>query len=147
MYVTKMDLTGLKAFGQDASEYGFEVSGESIDPLADDAAFFCQGEGSTAVAAVRLGDRAVFVRCDGTMKVEDVVNECVYRNASDLIDAGFRTDEGLYDAERVGAIYFEYNSWFDLYDDDSGESLSVITHNYSDALIAAMEALLDSPTE
>jgi hypothetical protein len=147
MYVTNMDLTGLKVRGKDASEYGFEVSGEPIDPLAEDAAFFCDGDGSRAVAAVRLGDRAVFVRCDGMMKVEDVPNDCFYRNASDLITAGFRTDEHLDEDERIGAIYFENNPWFDLYDDDSGESLSIITHTYSDALIAAFEVLLDSPTE
>jgi len=144
---TKLDLTGLEFRGKNANDYELEVFGDDLDLTADDAAFYCDGDGSRFVAAVLGDDRTIDIRCDGVMKVHDVVSECVYQNTSDLITAELRTDEELDEAERAGAIYFENNPWFDLYEDESGESLSIVTHTYSDALKAAFEVLLDIPTE
>lgn len=144
MTETSFDFTGLTVKDeQDPTQYGFVIHGPAIDSEAGDAAFYCDGTGSDLVAAVRLGDHAVQVRCDGQMRVEDIVEETRYSYAGALIDAGYRTDDELYDAERIGAIVFENNPWFDLYDDATGEHYDYITHDYSSALEAAMNFLLD----
>lgn len=145
---TTFDFGNLKVLDErDPREYGFVVYGPAIDEEANDAAFFCDGMGSSLVASVRLGDHAVQVRCDGQMRVEDIVEETRYSYAEALISAGYRTDDELYEGERIGALYFENNPWFDLYDDDTGEHLDYISHDYSSALEAAMNFLLDTGEE
>lgn len=139
----EFDFTGLIVNGENAGKHGFVVSGPQVDVDQNDAAFYCDGDGSALISVVTLGDRFVEIRCDGQMRVDDVIDECVYRNASALVEAGYRTDEGLEDAESIGAIYFENNPWFDIYGED-GECLSLITHTYTDALEAAFGALLDT---
>lgn len=140
----KVNLSGLEVPDREREGYHFEVFGEERDPLADDAAFYCQGEGSTMVAAVVMSDRTIAIRCDGMMRIENVKTGDVYRCASDLINAGFRTNEGLWEAERTGEIVWHNNPWFDLYEDESGESLSLIAGTYSEAIEFAYDTMFDS---
>lgn len=144
MTETMTDFSGLKVKDRDASEFGFVVYGPDVDPHAGDAMFYCDGDGSKLVATVGLGERFVQVRCDGQMRVHDVADETIYTYSDALIQAGYRTDDGLYDGERVGTLYAENNPWFDLYDDDTGEHLDAVRHDYKDALEAAFEYLLDN---
>ena len=138
---------GLKVGDRPASEFGFVVYGPDVDTEASDAMFYCDGDGSALIATVGLGERFVQVRCDGQMRVHDVIEEEIYTYSDALIRAGYRTDDGLYDGERIGALYAENNPWFDLYDDETGEHLDAVRHDYRDALEAAFEALLDFSEE
>jgi hypothetical protein len=138
------DLSGLKVKGRDASEFGFVVYGPDVDPKAGDAMFYCDGDGSKLVATVGLRELFVQVRCDGQMRVHDVVEETIYTYSAALMDAGYRTDDDLYEGERTSILYAENNPWFDLYGDDTGEHLDAVRHDYKDALEAAFEYLLDN---
>jgi hypothetical protein len=140
--MTDFDFGTLTVRGKPASEYGFSVSGPSIDPLIEDAAFYCEGTGSAHVASVTLNGRQVDIYCDGVMRVMSL-NEPYerYNYNGALVDAGFRNDEELFDAEKRREIEFLNNPWFDLYDYE-GEHLDRIAHTYSDALQEAMELLL-----
>lgn len=142
------DFGGLRLKDErDPREFGFIIDGPAVDDEMTDAAFFCDGTGSNLVALVRLGDHAVQVRCDGQMRVEDIVDETRYSYAEALISAGYQTDDELYGAEKAGILYFENNPWFDLYDDEDGTHLDYISHDYASALEAAMNFLLDENEE
>lgn len=106
-----------------------------------DAAFFCQGEGSTQVAIVTDGVTDLSVYCDGTMEVRDFATGAVYRTAGELLEAGFRTDYGLSEAERVGQIEFVYNPWFELYDRNGDSIDGSLAQTYDDAINFAKELL------
>jgi len=145
--LTDFNFGELTVKGRPASEYGFSVTGPSIDPRIEDAAFYCEGPGSAHVATVALNGRQVDIYCDGTMRVMSLTEpyeRYTYNGA--LVDAGFRNDRELFEAEQRRDIEFINNPWFDLYDEE-GEHLDRITHTYSDALSEAMFILLDSPSE
>lgn len=144
--MTDFDFGTMTVNGRPASEYGFFVTGPDIDPLIEDAAFYCEGTGSAHVADVSLGDRQVSIYCDGTMRVMSLSEPYErYNYNGALIDAGFRNDAELFEAEQRRDIEFINNPWFDLYDEE-GEHLDRITHTYSDALNEAMFILLDEPS-
>lgn len=113
---------------------------DDIDPHQQDAAFYCDGGGSSAVGVVYNAeqDRSIHIYCDGVMKVMDNRDGSIYRSALELIQNGYRTDQGLSDGEDRGEISFENNPWFSLYEDDEEVG---ITHTINDAIDIAKNLL------
>lgn len=108
-----------------------------MDDDQDDAAFYCDGGGSHLVAIVSTDDRAIEVRCDGEMRVNDLRSGAVYRTVDDLVANGYRTDQALAEGENKGDIEFENNPWFSFYDHASGEHLEDIRHGLQESIEAA----------
>jgi hypothetical protein len=111
------------------------------DDLATDAAFHCDGTGSSLTAVLALGERSVAVYCVGIMRLWDRRDGgSLIRNTDALLTAGVRTDEGLDEALRAGDLEFENNPWFSFLDED-GEDIGYITHTI-DAAVSFASAYL-----
>ncbi len=93
----------------------------------DDSSFVCK---------VKISEFAVDVYCDGITDVRDRTNDERYRDGSDLIRAGYDTDEKLNEATDSGDLDVVNNSWFDLYCD--GEHLDAVSHDIFDAVQSAV---------
>lgn len=119
-----------------------------------DAAWYVDGSGSSWVATVRDGDRFVHIRADGAMSVhiwrtrKDALMGCDSdyhaTTASDLFDAGIRTDRQLLAAD--DRIEWFMNAWFDIYDGETGEWLNDVTHTVEDAVQSAVAHLREAVT-
>lgn len=113
------------------------------DELTQDAAFYCDGSGTTQVAVVSAGERSVSVYCLGVMRVWDHRSGHLYLTTQDLLDAGLRTDRGLEEAERDGHVEFENNPWFELFVD--GEPLGNVVHSLDEAVALAVDHITGGP--
>ena len=83
----------------------------------DDAAFYTDGGGATLIAQAsgQGGDYSVYAV--GEMRIH--YNGSVLRYTSDLFDAGIKTDADL---ELIGPDEWENNPWFEVFEDDNGDS-------------------------
>jgi hypothetical protein len=105
--------------------------------LQQDPAFYTHGN-STYIMTVQSGDYSTDVYCDGEMRIHvwdsaQAMNNgehhtSVWRYTSDLIEAGIDTDEKLSNLFDEGRIDWVHNSWFDLYDTNTGEHLDGVSH-------------------
>jgi hypothetical protein len=115
------------------------VSEEKVD-----SAWWCLGNGSARVATVsKVGvEGSVDVYCDGEMKLVNLENGESYYCASDLEAAGLSTDKDIL----VGSMWeWVNNSWFDVYDTETGEHLDLVEDNIISALDSARNYLDDLP--
>lgn len=102
-------------------------------------AIFYRAAGSNFVGQVKISDFAVDIYCDGEVRIHDRTTDSTFFYGSDVIGAGYDTDEKLSDATESGDLYVVHNSWFDLYCE--GEHLDAVTHDIWDALNAAIAFL------
>ena len=126
--------------------------GEIDRKRRQDAAWYADGSGSAWVATVYHGDRFVHIRADGAMSVhvwrtrKDMLMGCDSDHhattASELFDAGIRTDRQLLAAD--DRVEWFMNPWYDIYDGDTGEWLNDVTHTVEDAVASAVAHLREA---
>lgn len=87
------------------------------------------------IGTVRLKDFVVRIYCDGEMVLDNKTNRETYYTGGELVDAGFNTDEKLWQAGEKGELEWRNNPWFDLY--VNGEHLDCVTHSIDEAVNAA----------
>ena len=115
-------------------------------PLAltqQDAAFYCNGGGSSLVCTVKKNGFQVDIYCDGEMRARVLADENRYetvRRGDEFEAYGVKTDADL---SRL-VEEFGMNPWFDLY--VYGEHLDAVEHEIADAINAA-KAWLDDCCE
>ena len=102
-----------------------------------DAIFYT---GMNCVATVKYEGFSVDVYCDGETRAnlldapQGQVVSTLY-SPSDFIDAGLDTDDALRLANQQELLYWENNSWFDLYCE--GEHLDCVSHELDEAITFA----------
>lgn len=100
----------------------------------------CMG---TATLTTDTGSYSLNIYCDGETLVKIPYNLAepdnveYVRYADQFAAMGYQTDADL---ARIDEMWWEHNSWFDLYTED-GEHLDCVTHEIPDA-IAQAEATL-----
>ncbi len=108
----------------------------------EDASFYTDGDGHSWAATVTHGDSSIHVYADGEMKLlvwaEDGTIDVV-RTCEDLVGAGIGTDAKL--AKVTGRSEWVNNSWFDLYDGETGDHLDAVCHTLTEAINLAKENL------
>ena len=111
-----------------------------------DSAFYVAGGGNCWIATVTHNGLTTDICCDGEMRIPDWKDPAfvgdnyydLWRYTEDLIYAGIDTDDKLLALNESGRVEWVNNSWFDLYDTESGEHLDCITHTLDDAVHACM---------
>lgn len=104
-----------------------------------DAIFYCDAGNHNFVGRVKISEFAVDIYCDGITDIRDRTNGERYSCGSDLINAGWDTDEKLNEGTESSDLDVVNNSWFDLYCD--GEHLDAVSHDVWDAIRDAISWL------
>ena len=132
----------------DESKYKVEYHlGFHPHPSQQDAIFYT---GMNCVATVKYEGFSVDVYCDGETRAnlldapQGQVVSTLY-SPSDFIDAGIDTDDALRLANQQELLYWENNSWFDLY--CYGEHLDCVSHELNEAIGFAKTYVSDAWVE
>lgn len=118
--------------------------------FCNDPAFYTW-TGNDLVATVALGDKRIGVYCDGEMRIHlwDTAQDkqsgknyqSVIRYCNELKEYGITTDKELQAQEN--RIEWINNSWYDLYDLNSGEHLDCVHYDIDEAILQASAILED----
>lgn len=127
------------------SEILFDLSGYTIEwavglphpKTQRDAMFYCNPM-TPFVCTVKKGNFSVDIYCDGETRVNVHQYAEICRSGGDLVEAGIDCDEKLVDEQGLTVVN---NSWFDLYETDTGEHLDYVTHQIQEAIASAVEWL------
>ena len=95
-----------------------------------DSAFYTWGD-SHRVATLTYKEREYYVECVGEMRI--IYKGDVLRYCDRLIKAGIKNDKDLAKIEENGAEWIN-NSWFEVYDERSGEYTGEVYHEVKDAI-------------
>jgi len=108
-----------------------------------DSAFYTWNY-SNNVAAVAYLDKEYLISCVGEMRI--IYNDQVIRYCDDLINAGIKNDKDLSKIEESGGEWVN-NSWFEVYDMNSGEYISEAYHTVKDAIESAASWIIEEEKE
>jgi hypothetical protein len=89
------------------------------------------------VATVVHNGKEASIYCVGDVRVR--VEDFVYRNVGEVIDAGITNDIQLDEAVERGDIEFLNNNWFELFDPALDDVTGIICHTIADAVEEAVK--------
>jgi hypothetical protein len=95
-----------------------------------DSAFYTWND-SNDVARLTYKEREYLIVCVGEMRI--IYKDQVIRYCDDLVNAGIENDKDLQKIEESGGEWVN-NSWFEVYDKESGDYTMEVYHTVEDAI-------------
>lgn len=136
-------------------DYSIDWHEDDLRPQGKDDPAFYTYSSHTRVCTVGANNRSVLVAVNGDLNVvyryfdtnTQAEDEAVARTADGLARIGLKNDEDIMYSEESDNYYWKNNTWFDLYDDVSGEHLDKVSYSLTDAINWAVELCQEGNTE